>query len=498
MKLSLNQKEVLSKALFRERCRRSFHFFFKEFWDVNNKEPLVDSPHIKYLCDEAEKVVRRIVARQPKEYDLIINVPPGTSKSNIFSQQLEAWAWILDPTLQFITASHSHSLSLALSVKSRDIIQSEKFQKYFPEIELRRDVNAKSWFSNTDGGYRYTCTPGISPVGRHAHLIVVDDPIDPSESTTETARETINEWFKNTLPTRVVSKEVSAMILVMQRLHENDPAGFLLKENEGTSNIKLIKLPGKIDNNTRAIPREAEQIYQDNLLDPVRLGEIVLSQLRHRLGPYNYAGQIDQNPVPQTGGMFSVENLKITKTIPDRLVEVYRSWDKAGTEGGGCNTAGVKMAKMANGDFIILDCVFGQWRADKREAIIRQIAELDGRSVKIVIEQEGGSGGKESAEATVRNLSGFVVKVDRPSGEKAARAEPFSTQVNIGNVWILEGAWNTEYIEELRLFPRGKFKDQVDASSQAFAALVGKSRIDYRKMMSPRSEKSEVNGIFLP
>lgn len=498
-------RKELEKALFRERCKRSFHFFFKEFWDINNKEPLIDSPHIKFLCDEAEKVVRRIVERKPKLYDLIINVPPGTSKSNIFSQQLEAWSWILDPTLQFITASHNHSLALALAVKSRDIMRSEKFQYYFPEIRLRQDINAKSWFANEEGGYRYTCTPGISPIGRHAHLIVVDDPIDPEESLTDLARQNVNSWFKNTLPTRVVNKTISAMIVVMQRLHEDDPSGFLLKEDGGAGKIRHIKLPGKIDNAVHCLPKEAESIYNpEGYLEPIRLGRDVLDALRVKMGPYNYAGQIDQEPIPQSGGLFSVEKLKITKVLPDRIVETVRSWDKAGTEGGGCNTAGVKMAKLGNGDFIVLDSVFGQWRADKREAMIRQIAEIDGRSVRVVIEQEGGSGGKESAEATVRNLTGFIVKVDRPTGNKAFRAEPFSTQVNIGNVYLLEGPWNQQYIDELKSFPRGRFKDQVDASSQAFAALVGKGRIDYQRMMQKSSviavskQNSQINGIVLP
>lgn len=491
-------RDDLLRQVFREKCKRSFYFFFKEFWEINNKEPLVESPHLAIICKEAEKVVRRVVAREPKEYDLIVNIPPGTSKSNVFSQALEAWAWILDPTLQFITASHSHPLALSLSVKSRDILLSDKFRKNFPEIELRRDLNAKGWFSNTDGGSRYTCTPGISPVGRHAHLIVVDDPINPQETGSDAERNFINDWFQNTLPTRLVNKETSAFILVMQRLHENDPTGFLLEQNK---NIRHICLPGRLDENVN--PPEYAQIYQDGLLDPVRLSDEVLTMMEERLGDYNYAGQFGQSPVPAMGGLFSTEKFKFTNVLPDRLLKVFRSWDKAGTEGGGCNSAGVKMGELGNGDFIVLDSTFGQWRSDKREEIIKQVAEMDGHNVRIVIEQEPGSGGKESAESTVRNLKGYIVKVDRPVGNKELRAEPFSTQVNIGNVWLLKGDWNQKYIEELRMFPRGKRKDQVDASSQAFAALTGNKKIDYKAMMRPRTEKKEmppreVGGIILP
>jgi len=283
----------------------------------------------------------------------------------------------------------------------------------------------------------------------------------------------------------------------MQRLHQEDPSGFLLENGE---KIRHIKLPGKIGDGLDCIPSEYSRIYVDGLLDPVRLSQEVLDSLRIKMGQYNYAGQIDQEPVPREGGLFSPEKFKIVRTLPDRIIKVVRSWDKAGTEGGGCNTAGVKMAELANHQYIVLDSIHGQWRAEKREAIILQTAELDGKGTKVVIEQEGGSGGKESAEATVRNLRGFTVEVDHPVGHKEMRAEPFATQVNIGNVYLLEGAWNKEYVEELRLFPRGKFKDQVDASSQAFSSLAKKGRIDYVKMMN-QSEKSPddfLNGIRLP
>lgn len=495
--------EALEIALFREKCKRSYYFFYKEFWDVVNKEPLVEAKHLKVLCWEAEQVVRRIVAREPKKYDLMINVPPGTSKSNTFSILLEPWSWILDPTLQIITASHSNSLSLSLATKSRDILQCEKFKKYFPEIVLRRDLNAKGWFTNTSGGYRYSCTPGISPTGRHAHLIVVDDPVDPERVSSDAERDAVNNWFKTTLPTRVVDKEISAMILVMQRLNENDPCGFLLSEQGKTERFRHVCLPGKISENVK--PEEYRDIYTDDLLDPIRLNQDVLDTLKVNLGIYNYAGQIEQVPVPMTGGLFLEEKLQIVKSLPDRIVRVVRSWDKAGTEGGGCNSAGIKMAELANGTYIVLDSIFGQWRAERREEIIKQTAELDGRSVKVIIEQEPGSGGKESAESTVKNLRGFSVTVDRPVGDKVMRAEPFATQANIGNVFLLEGAWNKQYKDEIKMFPRGKYKDQVDASSQAFAHLAGKGKIDYRKLMSSAANKyaqenkpRTVNGIILP
>jgi predicted phage terminase large subunit-like protein len=147
-----------------------------------------------------------------------------------------------------------------------------------------------------------------------------------------------------------------------------------------------------------------------------------------------------------------------------------RYWDKAGTKDSGAYSVGVLMGKDMENRFWVLDVVRGQWKTAKRERMIRQTAELDGKGILVGVEQEPGSGGKESAENTVRNLAGWRVRVDRPTGDKAQRADPYSTQVNSGNVYLKKSSWNKEYIEELRYFSleNSKFKDQVDASSGAF------------------------------
>ena len=151
-----------------------------------------------------------------------------------------------------------------------------------------------------------------------------------------------------------------------------------------------------------------------------------------------------------------------------------RYWDKAGSEGVGAFTVGVRMHKLANDTLLIDDVIRGQWASEERERIIKQTAQADGQNVIIGIEQEPGSGGKESAEATIRNLAGFSCFKECPTGDKIFRADPFSVQVNNGNVQMLVGDWNHTYTEELRFFPFSTYKDQVDASSGAFNRLTGK------------------------
>jgi predicted phage terminase large subunit-like protein len=149
-----------------------------------------------------------------------------------------------------------------------------------------------------------------------------------------------------------------------------------------------------------------------------------------------------------------------------------RYWDKAGTEGGGAYSAGVKMEKTKDNQFYITDVERGQWSAWKREEKIKQCAELDGKEVKVWVEQEPGSGGKESAESTVRNLSGFLVYTDRVTGSKEVRAEPYAVQVEAGNVYVLNKPWTKDFLLEHEKFPTGKYRDQVDAAGGAFNKLA--------------------------
>ena len=130
------------------------------------------------------------------------------------------------------------------------------------------------------------------------------------------------------------------------------------------------------------------------------------------------------------------------------------------------------MYRLNSGEYVVADVHYGRWGALERESNIKMISEMDGYRVPIKVEQEPGSGGKESAESTIRNLAGMNILADRPSGDKSIRAEPFAAQVQGGNVWLVQSPWNREYMTELEQFPNGPTKDMVDASSGAFNSVV--------------------------
>lgn len=179
---------------------------------------------------------------------------------------------------------------------------------------------------------------------------------------------------------------------------------------------------------------------------------------------------------PLAGLVFDRAKFLIVDAVPADLT-VVRYWDKAGTteseNPGAAFTAGVKMGySRSMRSYYVLDVVRGQWSALMRERQIRQTAELDGRATPIWIEQEPGSGGKESAQNTVTQLAGWIARKEPVTGDKLTRAQSYAAQVQAGNVLLLRAHWNEAFLVEHHGFPTAKLKDQVDASSGAFNKLV--------------------------
>lgn len=485
---AIDYSDVPEQSLFLES-------FIEYFWDtIVPEDEFVSNWHISKLCETMEDAFWRVVAKEAKEHDYLINVPPGTTKSTIVTKMFPVWAWINTPWMSFITGSHNKNLSLDHASKSQDVINSDKFKEmYGDHIRLRyghENITQYQIEYNDEGkwklgGERLSTSVGAKITGFHAHMIIVDDPIDPksADAVSGLNRETANNWIGRTLSSRKKDKAITPIIMIMQRLHQDDPAGNWLSNED--KEIYHINLPGELvpdDPHINVIPKEWEKFYVKGLLDPDRLSREILKGMLPDLGQYGYAGQVLQNPVPPGGGMFNPDNLIILTKPPGNPRRMVTYIDKAGTEGGGAFTVILEMWEMKgklSPKYIITKILRGQWGSDKRESIIQNNAQVCGRGMMTVVEQEPGSGGKESAEATKRNLAlvGCKCKTDRPTGDKVYRADPFSVQVNQGNVGIVMGPWLKEFMEEMRFFPFSKFKDQIDSGSGAFNYLFTGKRI---------------------
>lgn len=469
----IDRNEIVSSI-----CRDSLWEFVKEFWEVlNPDEAPIWNWHVPYICRQLQVVAERVMRKEDKKYDLIINIPPGTTKSTVCSIMFPAWMWTRMPSAKMICGSYAFPLALDLSRKCRDIIRSSKYQMLFPHVQLSEDQDTKGYFTTTAKGGRVCIGTAGSITGFHAHIIIIDDPIDPKGAASAAIMKTAIQWIWGTLSTRKVEKRVTPIVLIMQRLHQNDPTGDWLErvkaDTEGVAPVKHICLPCELSDKVK--PKKVAEKYVEGLLDCKRLSREVLAQTRAQLGPIIYAGQFEQNPIPAEGGLFKTEMIEIG-VPPAKMVHAVRYWDKAGTEGAGCFSVGVKMGVDKEGTFWVLHVKRGQWSTNKREREILKTAQMDGVDVEVVVEQEPGSGGKESAESTIRRLAGYVVSADRPTGEKTTRWVPFSVQVNEGNVKMAYGAWNEDFLTELAYGKQSKYRDQLDASSGAFSKLAFSKR----------------------
>lgn len=487
-----------------EDCRLSLFAFVREFWSINIEEEPIWNWHIPYICDLLQKIFYRVVTRKRRLQDLIINIPPGTTKSTLVTVMFPTWCWVAklprdkfkgyykrvakkagksvdeieDITgkyFRFITGSYAEKLSIEHSEYALNILQSDKFRKYFPEITLKKNKMAKSNFVNMSKGQRFTTSVGATVTGVHAHIIIIDDPIDPNTSISEKERLTANSWTDQTLSTRKVDKRVTTTIMIMQRLHLDDPTGHMLDARKKGS-INHIVLPATTEYEVK--PPELAENYIDNHLDPIRLDDHVLADFRDTLGAYGYAGQFGQNPVPKEGAMFQEEWFEIVDSPPSRVDKRVRGWDLAATSEAEAAqtrqepayTACVLMSRKGNTFY-----VEHVWRKRIGSHVLRQtmrnFATQDGIETVIDFPQDPGQAGKSQAKELAGSLSGYIVKFSTESGDKLVRLDPFASQCEAGNVKLVKGPWNRKYIDELSIVPNGKFWDQADASSRAFNHL---------------------------
>lgn len=464
MQVKINPNRALA-----ELCRRSFFRFVQEFWDVIIPETPVWNWHIKYLCDELQYLNTFVMKREPKPYDLIINIPPGSTKSTIATQMYNAWVWTVDPTQRFIASSYAHSLSLSHAIKTRDIVNSDKYKDLFPEIVLKEDQRGKSDFRNDRGGQRFTTSTGGTVTGMHAHQIIVDDPINPQQSASDAERESANTFVTSTLSSRKIDKAVTPTIIIMQRLHEADPTGVMLSKKN--KKIKHINLPAEDKDNV--LPAELAANYIDGLLDPIRLNREVLDEALIDLGSYGYAGQYGQNPAPQEGGLIKKHWFEIIDWKPEfnNLAWNFTA-DTAYTEDESNDPSGYLAYAKYNNDFIIRFAQTEYLEFPDLCKALPTFAQQNGYSQRSVIEVEPKASGKSLVQTLKRETSLNIKEGKPPANDKVARVNDTSPTMEAGRVKLVRGVWNKEFLDQISTFPNAEHDEYVDCLTM----MIGDTR----------------------
>lgn len=452
-------REIEKKAVELDLARNDLYFFTRYSFANKRGYKWLKAGHHKLICD----ALMRVFSGECKR--LIINIPPRYSKTEIAVVNFVAWCFGKVPDCEFIHASYSSTLAVNNSSNIRSLIQHETYRSIFPETVL--DSEAKNHWTTSQGGVFYATGAGGAITGFGAGkqrdgfggAIIIDDPHKADEARSDVMRQNIIDWFQNTVESRKNDPKNTPIIVIMQRLHENDLSGFLLNGGNGEKWEHLC-LPAIKDNG-----------------EPLWAEKHDIEQLRNmeQAAPYMFAGQYMQRPAPLDGGVFKPSNIGIIDALPVGNIQWVRGWDLGATIGGD-PTAGVKLGKCEDGSLIIADIAHGDLGADERDRMIKNTADLDGINTLISIPQDPGQAGKTQVLYLTRMLQGYRLKTSPESGDKVTRAEPFAAQVNVGNVKMLCGSWNKGLIDEMRLFPNGSHDDRIDACSRAYAELLGYSK----------------------
>ncbi|MFS1560246.1 phage terminase large subunit [Acinetobacter radioresistens] len=438
-------------------AQEDLYFFSRYMFKERRKYKWMHNWHHRVVCDALMKVFRGETKR------LIINIPPRYSKTELAVINFMAWCFGKVPDCEFIHVSYSATLAANNAFQTRNLVQEPAFKKIFPDLILRDDSKAKDDWRTVAGGVCYAQGTGGTITGFGAGkiresfggAIIIDDPHKASEARSDTVRKGVIEWFQNTLESRTNSPD-TPIIVIMQRLHEEDLAGWLLDGGNGEE-WEHLELSAIQPDGTALWPAK-------HTIETLNRMELA--------APYVFSGQYRQRPSPPAGGFFKPDNIEIVDALPSEIIKEVRAWDLASSENEGDYTAGMRQAKGKDGYIYIVDVQHAQLGPDGVEKRIKQTAEMDGKSVAIRLPQDPGQAGKAQAKSFIKMLAGFSVKAETVSGDKITRAQPFAAQVNVGNVRMLRGAWNKPLIEEMRNFPNGKHDDQIDAGSDAFNELL--------------------------
>ena len=467
LKESERQRVERDGEMIRERCS-TLAGFVREAWHVlEPSQPYVHGWHVDALCEHLEAVTDGQITR------LLINIPPGTMKSLLTSVLWPAWEWGPKglPAMRYLTTSYAEKYVKRDSRRMRDLIVSDWFQSLWPEVKLIRAGEAS--FANNKTGFREGMPFG-SLTGGRGDRVIIDDPHSTETAESDAERESTTRIFREAVPTRLNNPASSAIVVIMQRLHESDVSGQILKLGLGYEHLML---PMEFEPERRchtSIGFDDPRTEEGDLLFPERFPREVVERDKIPMGSYAVAGQFQQRPSPRSGGMFQRGDFEIVDAVPANA-QRCRAWDFAASKAKPGRqpdwTVGLGMAKV-NDTFYVEDVRRGRWSASEVNTNLKNTATQDGATTRIRMPQDPGAAGKADAETKVKLLAGFDVVVVAPTGDKATRARPASAQAEVGNVKLVRGPWNEAFLDEICTFPNGQFDDQVDAFADALNELA--------------------------
>jgi predicted phage terminase large subunit-like protein len=444
-------------AVERELCRRSLADFAKRAWHV-----LEPGTELKWgwaldaICAHLEAVSRGEVTK------LLMNVPPGTMKSLLTGVIWPAWEWgpLNKPHLRVLGTAHKQDLAIRDAMKCRRLIQSAWYQRLW-HVALVSDQNAKQKFETAQTGFREAMA-FTSMTGARGDRVILDDPISADDANSDAALTAAERTFTEALPTRV-NNDQSAIVVIMQRLHERDTSGIILGRELGYVHLCL---PMRFEPARRCVtPFYADpRTIDGELLFPERFPEAMVADLERTLGSHATAGQLQQRPAPRGGGIIKTSWFGFYQVAPqiEWRVIFADTAQKTGQE----NDYSVLecWGRSRTGQAVFLDLVRGKWEAPElltqaRAFWLKHQAANNGPLRAMKVED------KVSGTGLIQTLrrEGIPVLAIQRNRDKVSRAHDAAAFIESGNVLLPETApWLSEFLAEVAAFPSGAHDDQID------------------------------------
>lgn len=469
--------------------RRDLYSFSSQcFIELNPTTPFLPNWHHEVIASKLEACLRGECRR------LIINIPPRHLKSLFASVALPAFWLGQKPSAQIVCVSYAQDLANKLARDCRKVMGSKWYREVFRKTRLSGQRDAVEEFTTTAGGFRLATSVGGVLTGRGGDLIILDDPLKPSEACSDVQRNNVNEWFDKTLYSRLNHQKTGVIIIVMQRLHMDDLVGHVL-EREGWDMLSLPAIAEEEERHViRTLGRTVEYVRrQGELLHESLQDRQTLGMIRENLNEYDFSAQYQQSPVPMGGGMVKSAWWQFYEGDPGTFEKIIQSWDTASktseiSDYSVCTTWGWRDRKL-----FLLD-VFRKRMdyPDLKRAVQEQARRFNPSLILIEDKASGIALLQELARDGVRGLKGF-----KPEGDKQMRLYSSLTWIEGGNVLLPRVApWLADYRRELESFPQGKHDDQVDSTSQILAWAKDFEVACNQIIFAPRERQLDMRGFM--
>lgn len=445
MKSLTNEQKVL-----KVKCESDLLFFTRYIYKENHRRNFIVAPHFVLIANALQEVVKGKVKR------LIINIPPRYGKTELAVKCFIAWSLANNPQSKFIHLSYSDDLALDNSSQTKEYIESDAFQSLW-DLTLKSDSKGKKkWFNEQGGGVYATSSggaitgfgAGVAESKQFAGAIIIDDPLKPDDANRDLARNTVNERYNSTIRSRVNDRD-TPIILIMQRLHEDDMSGFLLNGGSGEEWTHLC-LPALNENNEplweeKHTFEELEQIRQANR--------------------YNFAGQYMQAPAPNEGGEWRKEWFRIVDKaeVPIHSLKWELIIDGAYTKNTANDPSGFQIGAKWDNNYVILSSVDKYLEMPELLKFIPLHIDSSGVNVSMTLVEPKASGKSiKQMIYTETKLNITEIKTNFVNQSKIENARACSPYIESGRVILIKGSWNDAFLQQVGTFPNAKHDEHID------------------------------------